>query len=148
MPKEGRRIGLVWAGNPDNATDWRRSVPLSLFAPLRAIAGLNLVSLQLQTPDAGLDLLDLGAELTDFGETAAVIANLDLVVSVDSAVAHLAAAMGTPTWILMYRPADWRWLTGRDDNPWYPSVRLFRQTRAGDWAEPVARLIAALPGCE
>jgi hypothetical protein len=151
LPKGGRRIGLVWAGNPDNATDWRRSIPLSLFEPLRSIAGLNLVSLQVQVSDAdraGLDLLNLGAELTDFGETAAVIANLDLVVSVDSAVAHLAAAMGTPAWILTYQPADWRWLIGRDDSPWYPSVRLFRQARAGDWTEPVARLIATLTNGE
>jgi hypothetical protein len=147
MPRQGRRIGLVWAGNPDNATDWRRSISLSLFEPLRSIARLNFVSLQLQMQGAeraGLDLLDLGSELTDFGETAAVIANLDLIVSVESAVAHLAAAMGTPTWILTYQPADWRWLIGRDDSPWYPSVRLFRQARVGDWTEPVARLIAAL----
>jgi len=142
MPNEGRRVGLVWAGNPDNATDWRRSVPLALFEPLRAIEGVNLVSLQPRAVSLGL--LDLGDELTDFGETAAVIANLDLVVSVDSAVAHLAAAMGKPTWILTYQPADWRWMTGRDDSPWYPSVRLFRQTRVGDWTEPVARLTAAL----
>ena len=93
---------------------------------------------------AAMGLLDVSAELTDFQETACVIANLDLVVSVDSAVAHLAAAMGVPTWVLVYRPADWRWLIGREDSPWYPSVRLFRQDTPGDWTDPVGRLIEAL----
>ena len=148
VPRPGRRTGLVWAGNPDNTTDWRRSIPLSLLAPLGEINGFRPVSLQLQVPEAdraamaGLGLFDLSPRLTDFGETAAAIANLDLVIAVDSAVAHLAGAMGVPTWILIYQPADWRWMTDREDNPWYPSVRLFRQTRAGDWREPVARLIA------
>jgi hypothetical protein len=140
----GPRIGLVWAGNPENTADWRRSIPLSMFAPLRAIEGIQLVSLQVQGPGAEEDigLIDLSAELTDFGETAAVIANLDRVVAVDSAVAHLAAAMGVPTWLLVYQPADWRWLIGRDDSPWYPSVTLFRQRNIGDWSDPVDRLIA------
>jgi hypothetical protein len=144
LPAPGFRVGLVWAGNPENTADWRRSVPLSMFDPLRTIEGLNLVSLQLQAQETDLGLLDLSAELTDFGETAAIIANLDLVVAVDSAVAHLSAALGVPTWILVYQPADWRWLLVREDSPWYPTVRLFRQPRAGDWSEPVTRLIAAL----
>jgi hypothetical protein len=150
LPRNGKRVGLVWAGNPENSTDWRRSLPLTLLQPLGAIETLNLVSLQLHPPEADrhamgdLGLLDLSRDLADFGETAAVIANLDLVVSVDSAVAHLSAALGVPTWVLVYQPADWRWLTGRDDSPWYPSVRLFRQTRAGDWEVPIARLLAAM----
>jgi ADP-heptose:LPS heptosyltransferase len=93
---------------------------------------------------AELDLPDLAADLADFGETAAVIANLDLVVSVDSAVAHLAGAMGVPTWTLIYEPADWRWMTRREDSPWYPTMRLFRQPRAGQWAEPIGRLVGSL----
>jgi ADP-heptose:LPS heptosyltransferase len=132
--------------------DWRRSVPLSLLARLASIERLALVSLQVQAPEAdratmaAMGLLDVSAELTDFQETASHIANLDLVVSVDSAVAHLAAAMGVPTWVLVYRPADWRWLIGREDSPWYPSVRLFRQDTPGDWTTPVGRLIEALGG--
>ena len=150
LPGCGLRVGLVWAGNKENTTDWRRSVTLSRFDGIQAIDRIGLVSLQpgieaADRADAGrFGLVDLGPALTDFGETAAAIANLDLVVTVDSAVAHLAAALGVPTWILVYQPADWRWMTGRDDSPWYASVRLFRQVRAGDWTEPVARLLAAL----
>lgn len=154
LPGTGSRVGLVWAGNPENTADWRRSIPLSLLIPPGGMEGQspgrNFVSLQVQVPEADrfvmadLGVLDLSAELTDFGETAAVIANLDLVVTVDSAVAHLSAALGVPTWILVYQPADWRWLIGRHDSPWYPSVRLFRQTRAGDWTEPLGRLFAEI----
>jgi len=146
----GIRVGLVWAGNPENTADWRRSVPLPLLTPLRGTNGLDLVSLQLHVPDTdrsamrALGLLDLAPDLTDFGETAAAIVNLDLVIAVDSAVAHLAAALGVPTWILVYHPADWRWMIDRTDSPWYPSVRLFRQDRAGDWTKPAAALFAAL----
>ena len=152
LPAAGRRVGLVWAGNPENTTDWRRSIPLRMLAPLAEIEGLNLVSLQLQPPAAdraamtGMGIFDISAELIDFGETAAAIANLDLVVAVDSAVAHLAAALGVPTWILVYQPADWRWSIGREDSLWYPLARLFRQTRPGDWTDPIARLIAAARG--
>jgi ADP-heptose:LPS heptosyltransferase len=125
-------------------------VPLPLLAPLASIEGLSLVSLQVPAPEADratmadMGLLDVAADLTDFQETASVIANLDLVVSADSAVAHLSAAMGVPAWILVYRPADWRWLIGREDSPWYPSVRLFRQDTAGDWTGPAGRLIEAV----
>ena len=149
LPVGRKRVGLVWAGNPDNSTDWRRSVPLKLLAPLAEIEGLQPISLQLSPPETDratmrdMGLFDLSDALSDFGETAAAIANLDLTIAVDSAVAHLSAAMGVPTWILVYEPADWRWLTGRDDSPWYPAARLFRQTEVGDWTDPVARLIAA-----
>ncbi len=143
---EGVRVGLVWAGNQENSADWRRSVPLAALQGLATIAGVRLISLQTPVPEAdrevfdALGLPDLSADLTDFGETAAVIANLDLVVSVDSAVAHLAGAMGAPAWTLIYEPADWRWMTRREDSPWYPTMRLFRQRRPGDWDEVFARL--------
>jgi hypothetical protein len=109
---EGVRVGLAWADSHENAADWRRSVPLAALRELAAIAGVQFVSLQKPVPDADqavfseLGLADLSADLTDFGETAAVIANLDLIVSVDSAVAHPAGAMGVPTWTLIYEPAD------------------------------------------
>jgi Tfp pilus assembly protein PilF len=147
---EGVRVGLVWAGNNENSADWRRSIPLAALRELTEIPGVQLVSLQKPLPETDravfieLGLPDLSADLTDFGETAAVIANLDLVVSVDSAVAHLAGAMGVPTWTLIYEPADWRWMTRREDSPWYPTMRLFRQPRAGQWQEPIGRLITAL----
>jgi len=149
---QGVRVGLVWAGNPDNTADWRRSLPLEALRDLGAIPGVQLVSLQTPLPEqdrasfAAMRLHDFSAELTDFGETAAVIANLDLVVSVDSGVAHLAGAMGMPTWTLVYEPADWRWLTRREDSPWYPTMRLFRQPRVGAWQEPIERLVAAVRG--
>jgi hypothetical protein len=152
-PGTGPRIGLVWAGNPENTADWRRSIPLSRFTPPGAIeddGDRSFVSPRVYVPEsdrsamAVLGVLDLSAELADFGETAAAIANLDLVVTVDSAVAHLSAALGVPTWILVYQPANWRWPIGRNDSPWYPSVRLFRQTHAGDWTEPLGRLLAEI----
>jgi hypothetical protein len=148
LPGPGLRVGPVWAGNPENVRDWRRSVPLSIFAPLREIDALDLVSFQQRVPETdrgtmkALNLLDLSADLTNFGDTAAVIANLDLVITVDTAVAHLSAALGAPTRVLVCQPADWRWLLRRDDSPWYPTVRLFRQSRPDDWSEAVARLIA------
>jgi cytochrome c-type biogenesis protein CcmH/NrfG len=147
---EGVRVGLVWAGNSENSADWRRSIPLTALREFFEIPGVQMVSLQKPVPEADhavftdLGLLDISAELTDFGETAAVIANLDLIVTVDSAVAHLAGAMGVPTWVLVYEPADWRWMTRREDSPWYPGMRLFRQPRAGQWDDPIRRLTQAL----
>jgi hypothetical protein len=147
---DGVRVGLVWAGNHENTADWRRSIPLASLRELAAIPGVRLVSVQKPIPDADRDVFtelgldDLTVDLPDFSETAAVIANLDLIVSVDSAVAHLAGAMGVPTWTLIYEPADWRWMTRREDSPWYPTMRLFRQPRAGEWGEPIGRLIGAL----
>jgi hypothetical protein len=146
----GVRVGLVWAGNGDNTADWRRSLALDALAGLAAVPGVRLVSLQKPVPAADgpaferMGLVDFSKVLTDFGETAAVVANLDLVVSVDSAVVHLAGAMGVPVWTLIYEPADWRWLTRREDSPWYPTMRLFRQPRAGAWDEPIGRLTTAL----
>lgn len=150
LPTAGARVGLCWRGNAANSFDWRRSIPLSLLAPLGQIPGLTLFSLQVPMSDpdgiAAMGMADLGPNLTDFGETAAVIANLDLVISVDSAVLHLAGALGVPGWALLYEPADWRWLRGRADSPWYPSLRLFRQPVPGDWASVAAQVIDAARG--
>ena len=148
--QDGVRVGLVWAGNAENTADWRRSVPLAALSGLAAIPGVRLVSLQKPVPEAdrpafaSMGLVDFAGELVDFGETAAAIANVDLVVTVDSAVAHLAGAMGVPTLALIYEPADWRWMTQRGDSPWYPTMRLFRQKRAGQWDDPIGRLIDAV----
>jgi len=97
----------------------------------------------------GVDVFDAGPQLSDFAETAALIANLDLVISVDTAVAHLAGALGAPVWTLLAFPPDWRWLLGREDSPWYPSMRLFRQRQPGDWAsvtDAVREALAPLTG--
>jgi ADP-heptose:LPS heptosyltransferase len=95
-------------------------------------------------PPAGMKLVDFTAELKNFADTAALIGQLDLVLSTDTAVPHLAAALGKPTWILLRYAPDWRWLLGRDDSPWYPTARLFRQPRPGEWAEPIERMAREL----
>jgi hypothetical protein len=144
------RVGLVWAGRPSHANDRRRSLRLEQLAPLTAVPGARFVSLQPKpgaldaiTP-AAAGLVDLAPELTDFGETAAAVAALDLVVMVDSSVAHLAGALGRPVWVLLPKPADWRWLRDRTDSPWYPTMRLFRQPEPGAWDAPIAAAASAL----
>jgi len=135
----GRRVGLVWSGKPTHKNDHNRSIPLSLLTPLFAQGGIAFVSLQKDYRDADraalarAPLLRLDASLLDFADTAAAISSLDLVIAVDTAVAHLVGAMGKPLWLLLPAVGDWRWLTGRNDSPWYPTARLFRQPRPGDW---------------
>ena len=145
------KVGLVWAGNPGHALDWYRSLPLRTLAPLLGIEGVRFFSLQkgpaaaeADTAPAATAMVNLGPELDDFADTAAVISHLDLVLCVDTAVAHLAGALGKPVWLLLPQPADWRWLEDREDTPWYPTMRLFRQRRRGDWDDVVARVKAAL----
>lgn len=152
LPAGTLRVGLVWAGaaRPDmplaHAMDRRRSLPLPALAPLAAAASVRFVSLQLgpaaaETPPAGLDLFDPTAALADFDDTAALVAALDLVISVDTAVAHLAAGLGRPVWLLNRYDSCWRWLAGRADSPWYPTMRLYRQPAPGDW-QAVVREVA------
>ena len=147
----GLKIGIAWAGDPTATMNARRSIPLSQLAPLSDLPGVVLVSLQ-KGPGVGgsgsapVTWHDWTAELTDFADTAALIGALDLVISVDTAVAHLAGALGRPVWLLNRRDPDWRWLLERDDSPWYPTLRQFRQTRDGDWAPVVARVRHALEG--
>jgi tetratricopeptide (TPR) repeat protein/ADP-heptose:LPS heptosyltransferase len=144
------RVGLVWSGNPAHADDRNRSIPLRALAPLLELDA-RFVSLQkdLRATDKAVldqcaDLIDLTAHLADFAETAALISCLDLVITVDTSVAHLSATLDRPTWILLpYRP-DFRWLLDRDDSPWYPTVRLFRQTAPRDWTTVIGRVREAL----
>jgi tetratricopeptide (TPR) repeat protein len=153
-PLPGLRVGLVWGGRrreEAHATDARRSMALAQFAPLAAVEGLSLVSLQLgepaaeaHTPPDGLVLQDWTGELDDFADTAALVAGLDLVITVDTAVAHLAGALGREVWILSRFDACWRWLIGREDSPWYPTARLFRQPAPGDWDSVMRGVAAAL----
>jgi hypothetical protein len=152
MTPEGfRRIGLVWAGRPTHGNDVNRSMPLDALAPLSALKRTQLVALQKGDAAAQVGryfgaapLLNLGPEIGDFADTAAIIANLDVVVSVDTSVAHLAGALGRATCVLLPFAPDCGWLRERSDSPWYPSVRLYRQPRSGDWADVVGRLAADL----
>ena len=145
------RVGLVWAGRPDYWDDRKRSTTLADFAPLAQMPGAEFYSLQkgeasaqALAPPTGMRLHDLTTRIQDFYDTAALVGNLDLVVTIDSAVAHLSAAMGVPTWVLVPHAPDWRYHLERSDNPWYPTMRLFRQDRDGDWSGPVARVAQAL----
>ncbi|MBP6637797.1 MAG: tetratricopeptide repeat protein [Sulfuritalea sp.] len=150
----GLRVGLVWGGNPRHENDPARSLPgLATLAPLWSVPDIRFVSLQKgEGENEALDslpdrpLLHLGTDIADFADTAAIVGQLDLVISVDTSSAHLAAASGTATWVLLPKTGtDWRWLLDREDSPWYPGVaRLFRQDSAGDWEGVVSRLVAAL----
>ncbi len=153
----GLRIGLVWSGAPRreqvhlHSVDRRRSMRLAELAPLAAVPGLSFVSLQkgeaeieARTPPAGMVLHDWADELRDFADTAALAAALDLVICVDTAVAHLAGAVGSRVWVLNRHDTCWRWLHEREDTPWYPNMRLFTQSRPGDWPEVVRRVANAL----
>jgi tetratricopeptide (TPR) repeat protein len=148
-----RRIGIIWAGRPTHKNDSNRSAALAAFGPLAALEGIALVSLQKGPGRAAIagyfdraPLLNLGAEIADFDDTMAIIETLDLVVTVDTSVAHLAGAMGKPVWILLPYAPDWRWLLSRNDSPWYPSARLFRQSRPGDWGGVAHRVAEAWSG--
>ena len=138
--KDALGVGVVWAGNPSHKGDRRRSVSLSRFSPLKEFNGVHLYSLQKEIHELWTDqdpgnffTRDFGPQLSDFADTAAIISNLDLIISVDTSVAHLAGALGKETWILLPFSPDWRWLIHREDSPWYPTVRLFRQPAPGDW---------------
>ena len=148
--KKVPRIGLVWSGNPDHANDHNRSIALKMLLPLLD-AGAQFVSLQkdLRPGDAEIlrqrsDVFDAGPELKSFSDTARLLSQLDLVISVDTSVAHLAGALGRPVWVLLPHAPDWRWLLDRDDSPWYPTMRLFRQTGTAEWPSVIQRVKAAV----
>jgi tetratricopeptide (TPR) repeat protein len=152
LPKSDRpRIGVVWAGNPEFVTDRMRSIGLAPLAPLFSLPGFQFVSIQkdLRAGDQEIlrnhpDVIHLGDKLADFGDTAAIMSLLDLIISSDTAPVHLAGALGRPVWILLDQHSDWRWMLNRDDNPWYPTARLFRQPKLGDWASVVGQVAAEL----
>ncbi len=146
----GLRVGLVWAGRPTHGNDANRSMALSDLTPLLAVPGVSFVSLQTGPRAADLaalphgTVLDVSADLQDFADTAAALQALDALVSVDTSVVHLAGALGRPAHVLLPFAPDWRWLLGRADSPWYPSLRLRRQAARGDWAAPLASVAAAI----
>jgi hypothetical protein len=149
---KGLKVGITWQGNPKYGGDRHRSIRLEQFRPLAEIPNVHLFSLQKgtgseQLPEFGqaFPITDLGSLISaDFRDTAAAMVNLDLVISVDTSVAHLAGALGVPLWVLLPFNPDWRWLLDRDDSLWYPSARLFRQQTWGDWEGVFTRVASAL----
>jgi tetratricopeptide (TPR) repeat protein len=141
------RVAIAWSGSPSHPNDRNRSLALARLAPLLGLHQVSFIGLARELSDADAATLagmaritSIGPELRDFDDTAAVLGLADLVISVDTAVAHLAGAMGRPTWILLPFSPDWRWMLGRDDSPWYPTARLYRQPAPGDWDSVIARL--------
>ncbi|MBT6116700.1 MAG: hypothetical protein HOH66_02410, partial [Rhodospirillaceae bacterium] len=149
--RPGFHLGIAWRGNPAHWNDRNRSCPLRRFAPLLAVRGVVGHSLQKgpgveEIAAEGLSPLigDLGSRLGDFSDMAGALHNLDLVITVDSALAHLAGALGRPVWVVLPYAPDWRWMLVREDSPWYPTMRLFRQPAPGDWEAAFAAVEAAL----
>jgi Flp pilus assembly protein TadD len=147
VPRGTTRIGIAWAGRPTHHNDRNRSTSLSTFAPLTELPGVTLLSLQKGPGQAQIGqywgkapLLSLGPEIRDFGDTMAIIDRLDMIVTVDTSLGHLAAAMAKPVWTMLPYAPDWRWLLDRTDSPWYPTLRLFRQAKPREW-EPVMEKI-------
>jgi hypothetical protein len=151
----GLKVGLVWQGNPNFRADRRRSVPLAALAPMAALAGIRLIALQVGPGAEQRDALPWAKERLEtlearpddngaFLDTAAIIASLDLVISSDTATAHLAGALGVPAWVMLSYVPDWRWGLVDATTPWYPSARLFRQTAPGDWSGVAIRLARTL----
>lgn len=151
LGRSGPRVGLVWGGNPNNPTDAERSATLAELDALTTVHGIRWFSLQKGPRAASLAqhpqwraMVDIAPQLTDFRETASALRNLDLVITVDTAVAHLAGALALPTWLLIQTPCDWRWLETGERTAWYPSMRIFRQDEPRHWPPVVAQVHAAL----
>lgn len=152
IPQGLRRVGIVWAGRPTHKNDRNRSVSFATIADtLASIPGIALISLQkgdraadIASYQGAAPLIDAAKDIEDYEDTAALIASLDLVVTVDTSVAHLTGILGKPAWVLLPFTPDWRWLRERTDTPWYPSLRLFRQQRHGAWDAPLAAIAAAV----
>jgi ADP-heptose:LPS heptosyltransferase len=157
LPQSGRlRVGLAWSGNPTHRNDRHRSIPLDRLAPLLDVPGVDFVSLQRDLREDDRRILQslpriasLGDTLADFADTAAILARLDLLIAVDTAVAHLAGSLAKPVWVMLPFLPDWRWMLARNDCPWYPTARLYRQPALGDWDSVLAQMrrdLAVLAG--
>jgi len=148
-PASGLKVGLAWTGNPDHPKNRFRSVPLALLETLLDLPGVHFFSLQMgpaaaELASRRLPIADLAPVTGDMADTAAQMANLDLIVTIDTSMAHLAGALARPVWVLLGHSPDWRWLMDREDSPWYPTARLFRQKRDGDWRPVIERVRTAL----
>ncbi len=146
---KGKKIGLVWAGNKMMSRDFLRSIPLAAFQPLKAVPRITYISLQKAEATERLEqaewlITDCIAECNDFLDTAALVENLDLVISVDTSTAHLCGALGKPVWLLNRFESEWRWMTDREDSPWYPTMRIFRQPALHDWTSVINHVAAEL----
>jgi len=146
------KVALAWAGRPTHEQDAYRSCKLADFAPLARVSNVTFFSLQkgpaskqASTPPAGMTLIDLSPDLTDFAQTAAALSQMDLLISVDTAPVHLAGALGKNVWTLLAYAPDFRWMLNRTDSPWYPTMKLFRQKKFNDWAEVFERVADELP---
>jgi hypothetical protein len=150
LPASTRKIGVVWKSGTGMKIAQLKSITLQAFTPLLNQPGCAWFSLQKEPdPDKGSwvasgKLIDWTDEFGDFNETASLAMNLDMIISVDTSVAHLAGGLGLPTWLLNRHASDWRWMRNREDSPWYPSMRIFTQNKAGDWDEVVSRMSAVL----
>jgi hypothetical protein len=151
LPPGRLRVGLAWSGRPTHPNNARRSIRLQTLAPLLANTAVDFIGVQKPFPeeDRGYaatlpNFHDLSTELESFAETGALLESLDLLIAVDTAVVHLAGALGRPAWVMVPDPADWRWLLEREDSVWYTSLRLFRQDKPAEWGPVVARMAAAL----
>jgi tetratricopeptide (TPR) repeat protein len=149
-PAPGPRVALCWSGSLQHKSDRHRSVAAEKLAPILSVPGVQLVSVQKDVRDsdraflAATSMLNFGQHMRDFADTAAILAMCDLVITVDTSIAHLAGALGRPTWVLLQHAPDFRWLMRREDSPWYPSVRLFRQAGLGDWDGVISRVTREL----
>jgi hypothetical protein len=143
-------VGIAWAREPRRhsrqaaAIDRRRSISPDRLRPLFDVAGVHFLSLQLEAPPGTVPVVHLMEDVNDFADTAALIANLDLVISIDVVIVHLAAALGKPVWMLDRTDHCWRWLVGREDSPWYPTLRIYRQTQPMRWEDVIMRVAADL----
>lgn len=149
-PYSGLKVACLWAGRPTHFNDVNRSMSLAALAPLGQ-EGVTFFSIQkgptegdALSPPPGMAMVSLSPEIADFEDTAAILSEVDLLISIDSSPVHLAGALGVPVWVMLPLLPDWRWLLGREDSPWYPSARLFRQTEWGRWDQVIARVAAAL----
>jgi hypothetical protein len=147
----GFKVALAWAGSPTFKADCNRSLSLDRLQTFAEVQGVRFYSVQkgyveqqIEQNLAGLQLVNLGPQLRDFADTAAVISSVDLVITTDTSVAHLAGALGRPTWLMLQFVPDWRWFMDRTDSPWYPTMRLFRQPRRGDWDSVIKAVVKAL----
>jgi hypothetical protein len=140
------RIGLAWAGNPVHVRDKERSLPAALLEPLAALQGVAWHSFQFEPLEAVPlpGVVPLAPLLSSFSDSAVAVAAMDLVITVDTALAHLAGALGVPTFLLLHTFPDWRWFLGREDSPWYPTLRIYRQPNPGDWASVLRQVVADL----
>jgi hypothetical protein len=148
LPEARFRVGLVWKGSSLHKNDANRSIPhVNQLAKIWEITDIAFISLQKgqgEDETIGLPLTSLGPDIQDFADTAAIVAQLDLIICVDTVIAHLAGALGKPVWVLLPFAADWRWLTARTDSPWYPQMVLFRQQIPGDWEDVIGRVRESL----